>query len=77
MLFNFDARYRQQFKTSFDYKTYGFNTLSDCLQSLPDVLEMIPTGTKTFKLMPIKTRVLTHILTQFFKTFLNLFFNSS
>ncbi|XP_054156530.1 uncharacterized protein LOC128954937 isoform X2 [Oppia nitens] len=52
MLFNFAAQYRNQFKEQFDSQKFGFDTLAGCLQSVPELVKMIPVGTCTYKLLP-------------------------
>jgi hypothetical protein len=55
MLFNFEPRYKYQFKESLDWKKFGFTSLVDCLKSMPQLVTLIPTGTNTYKLMPNKS----------------------
>jgi hypothetical protein len=55
MLFNFEPRYKYQFKESLDWKKFGFASLVDCLKSMPQLVTLIPTGTNTYKLMPNKS----------------------
>lgn len=60
MLYNFQARYKHQFKEVLDHKKYGFDSLVDCLKSVPHLIEMIGIG-KTFKLMPNKNPIQTEV----------------
>ena len=56
MLFNFQARYKHEFKEVLDHQKWGFDSLADCLKSVPHLIELIEIG-KTFKLMPNKNPI--------------------
>lgn len=51
MLFNIEARYFHQFKKALEWKKAGFNSLEECLKTVPSILTLIPCG-HTFKVVP-------------------------